>query len=120
MTKKIHEIINQIDPLIFSTERHIDHILKNQTTPTYPTLSINNLKETQPCPSDSIELKIKQLIKSSFRTFDRETNKEIEFDDLKPCIYNLGITPCEIQMKNILSYFEEKFVVKPKKTSFKK
>lgn len=117
---KIHDIINQIDPLLLRTDRHIDQILKNQTILSYPTININNLKEIHSYPSDSILLKIKQLLKASVTIFDKETNNEIEFDDLKPCIYSLGITPSESQMKNILTHFEENFVARPKKPSFKR
>lgn len=78
-----------------------------------------NLKELRKQFNDNLEDfeldKLNSYLKNTFKLFDLENKNEIHVDDIKNCIYNLNLCPCEDQLNEILKEMNVKLDRKVKR-----
>lgn len=86
----------------------------------YPILNIDDLKQAyEENRKNYNDEKLNELIKDSFSLFDSNKKNEIEINDSRSCIYNLGICPNESQLKEIMSDLEKTLVKENTKKQYK-
>ena len=112
--KSINILTIDFNSLIFDYDHKLIEVLNRTNEFDYANLNILDLKESNHVLSkfyanDKIEL----FLKKSFNLFDNEKTNEIDLNDLKTCVHNLGICPSESQFKEIISAFE-KYIYKEK------
>lgn len=105
------------DSLNISYEDRLLNILKYKSEINYENLNFAELEENYLKLKKSYkEQTLKTFLNKSFSLFDTEKIEFIDLNDLSACIYNLGLCPSLIQLKEIIAEIEKKvFKEKPKK-----